>query len=185
MAFTLIAATMTNGYGIVADTNDEVYLIKPPFGFYGKEHLPYEQIEPTILQFGFTKLNEDLPTWEAVFERLRQIAWQARREAGDTNTTISEEDKKAFFRSIPLGFLIGAVEKMESYLAKGDYYSVIFVGEALLENGNLNKNESLQIRVKQAFDEAKQKQQDLITTRFKNFNPDKVINRHFNLQMTA
>ncbi|MEZ4904847.1 MAG: hypothetical protein R2822_25405 [Spirosomataceae bacterium] len=183
MAFTLIAATMTNGYGIVADANGEIYLIKPPFGFHGKEYLPYEQIKPTISQFGFTELNEDFLTWEAVFERLRQIAWQARREVGDTNTTISEEDKKAFFRSIPKGFLIGAVEKIESYLAKGDYYTVLFVGEALLENSNLNENESLQIRVKQAFDEAKQKQEDLLSP-FKNFKPDRV-NRHFNLQMTV
>ncbi len=183
MALTLIAATMTDGYGIVVDIYEETYLVKPPFDFYGKEHLPYEQIKPTVSQFGFTELNEEFPSWAAVFERLRQIAWKARRDAGDTNTTISEEDRKAFFRSISVGFLVGAVEKVEAYLAKGDYYRVLFAGEALLENPNLGKKADLYERVKRAFDEAKDKQQALIFSRFKNFNPDKVRNRHFNLQM--
>lgn len=185
MELTLIAATMTDGNGIVADSYGQVYLVKPPFDFYGKEHLPFEQIESTILRFGFTKLDETFPTWRAIFERLRQIAWQARREAGDTNTTITEEDRKAFFRSIPNGFLIGAVEKMESYLTKGDYYTALFVGEALLSNNNLLQNENLHKRVQQVIDEAKQKQQELITSCFKNFNPNNVRNRQFNLQMVA
>ena len=185
MALTLIAATMTDGYGIVADKRGDVYLVKPPFDFYGKEYLPYEQIKPTIAQFGFTELNEEYSTWAAVFERLRKIAWQARREAGDTNTTITEEDRKAFFRSIPAGFLIGAVEKMESYLTKGDYYTALFVGEALLGNNNLLQKENLYKRVRELVDEAKRKQQELINSRFKNFNPNKVRNRQFNLQMVA
>ncbi len=182
MTLTLIAATFTDGYGIVADTHGEVYLVKPPFDFHGKEHLPYEQIKSTISQFGFRELNEHFPTWEAVFERLRQIAWQARREAGDSNTTILEEDKKAFFRSIPLGFLSGAVEKMESYLKEKKYYAALFVGEALLENHNLSKNGELFKRVKKAVEDAELKRQE-ITSRFKNFNPDKVRNPQFNLQM--
>lgn len=80
---------------------------------------------------------------------------------------------------------MSAVEKIEVYLAKGDFYPAIFMGEALLENPNLNKKADLYERVKQAFNEAKDKQQALIFSRFKNFNPDKVRNRHFNLQMAA
>lgn len=172
MNFELIAATMTDGYGIVADNHGEVYLVKPPFDFYGKEHLPYEQIEPTIAQFGFTRLGETYPSWLAVFERLRQIAWQARREAGDTSTTVSDEDKKAFFRSIPAGFLVGTVERLEIYLTKGDFYSVISMGEALLENENLIKKETLYAQVRVAFETAKNKQQELISSRFSNFKPE-------------
>ena len=172
MNFELIAATMTDGYGIVADNHSEVYLVKPPFDFYGKEHLPYEQIEPTIAQFGFTRLGETYPSWDVVFERLRQIAWQARREAGDTNTTVSDEDKKAFFRSIPAGFLVGTVERLESYLTKGDFYSVVLMGEALLENENLIKKEVLHVQVRVAFETAKNKRQELISSHFSNFKPE-------------
>ncbi|HAK80620.1 MAG TPA: hypothetical protein DCR35_01040 [Runella sp.] len=147
MAIRLIAATMTDGNGIVADKHGEVYLVKPPFDFYGKEHLPYDLIESTIQQFGFTELNEDYTTWAEVFERLRAIAWEARKSVGDTSKTVTEEDRKAFFRSIPEGFLVGAVERLEAYAQNKEVNRALFTGKALLENPNLVKLPELYQRV--------------------------------------
>lgn len=147
MPLRLIAATMTDGYGIVDNTHGNVYLIKPPFDFHGKESLSREQIESTIQQFGFTKLNEDYTTWAEVFDRLRSIAWEARKSAGDTSKTVTEEDRKAFFRSIPEGFLVGAVERLETYAQNKEVNRVLFTGRALLENPNLLKLPELYQRV--------------------------------------
>ena len=144
--FELIAASKTNGYGIVADDTAQVYLIKPPFTFYGKTHLPYEHIEPTIAHFGFTRLNETYRSWEEIFRRLGQIAWDARRQAGDTRPEqIMDEDRKAFFRTIPRGLLSSPIQKMEDYLRAGKFAQAIFVGEALLENPNLDGDDRLRV----------------------------------------
>lgn len=170
MAIRLIAATMTDGNGIVADKHGEVYLVKPPFDFYGKEHLPYDLIEPTIAQFGFTELNEDYTTWAEVFERLRAIAWDARKSAGDTSKTVTEEDRKAFFRSIPEGFLVGGVERLESYFQNKDFSRVIFTGEALLENPNLLKVPALHKRVELTTLSAKEAIRDKVILIFPHIN---------------
>lgn len=179
MAFKLIAATMTDGNGIVADKSGDVYLVKPPFDFDSKKYLSAEQIRQTISQFGFTELNEELPSWTAVFERLRQIAWKARRDAGDTNTTISEEDRKAFFRSIPEGFLIGAVERIEAYFQNNELTRVVFAGEALLENTNLLKLPELYKRVETVVLKAKVIQREKVAAVFPNVNMNTLRKNRF------
>ena len=170
MAIRLIAATMTDGNGIVADKQGEVYLVKPPFDFYGKEHLPYDLIESTVQQFGFTELNEDYTTWAEVFDRLRAIAWEARKSAGDTSKTVTDEDRKAFFRSIPEGFLVGAVERLESYFQNKEFSRVIFTGEALLENPNLLKVPALYKRVELTTLSAKEAIRDKVILIFPHIN---------------
>lgn len=170
MLLRLIAATMTDGYGIVDNTHGNVYLIKPPFDFHGKESLSREQIESTIQQFGFTELNEDYTTWAEVFERLRAIAWEARKSVGDTSKTVTEEDRKAFFRSIPEGFLVGAVERLESYFQNKEFSRVIFTGEALLENPNLLKVPALYKRVELTTISAKEAIRDKVILIFPHIN---------------
>ena len=155
--FELIAATFTDGYGIVADNKGDVYLVKPPFDFYGKEHLPYEQIEQTIHHFGFVKLQEPYHSWQEILQRLRQIAWDARQQAGDTRPSkITNDDRKAFFSTMPEAFLISPIEKMEEFLQTNKLAQVIFIGDALLENPNLTGD--FRKRVEQVLQQTKNKQ---------------------------
>jgi hypothetical protein len=179
--FILIAATMTNGYGIVADDLGQVYLIKPPFTFHGKMHLPYEHIESTIAHLGFTRLNETYRSWEEIFGRLRQIAWEARRQAGDTRPEqITDEDRKAFFRTIPRGLLSSPIQKMEDYLEAGKFAQAIFVGAALLENPNLDGDDRL--RVESLYQQATI-QKEAVLSRWKHLERDKLPIRNTSLHL--